>query len=218
MFRFLLVALFLIVTVLLPFGLWGDAFEQAFTGDEAVSKLREMGPHAWLTAIGLLVADIALPVPSSAIMAALGMIYGPWLGGLIAATGSTLAGLIGYLLCRGFGRPVARWLAGDAMLSYGHGLFLRSGTWLVALSRWQPVLPEVIACLAGLSKMPVRVFMFALLCGTLPLGFVFAAIGHGGQSYPLLTLALSALAPLLLWLVFRPVFRRVQNRSSLRLS
>jgi uncharacterized membrane protein YdjX (TVP38/TMEM64 family) len=139
------------------------------------------------------------------------MIYGPWVGGLIATTGSVLAGLIGYTLCRLFGRPVASWLAGDAMLKYGQDLFARIGGWLVALSRWQPILPEVVACLAGLSRMRLSTFV-ALLCGSAPLGFVFAAIGHRGQEQPVLTLVLSALAPFVLWLLMKPIFDRLANR------
>lgn len=209
MSRFVLVALFLAVTVALPFLLWGEQFESAFSQGQTADWLREVGPYAWLSAIGLLVADIALPIPSTAVMAALGMIYGPWTGGLIATGGSVLAGLIGYTLCRLFGRPVAQWLAGESMLAYGQGLFARAGGWLVALSRWQPILPEVIACLAGLSRMPLRVFVPALICGSAPLGFTFAVIGHNGQGQPVMTLLLSALAPLILWFLARPLLKRI---------
>lgn len=94
------------------------------------------------------------------------------------------------------------------MLEYGERLFARSGLWLVALSRWQPVLPEVIACLAGLSRMKPRVFLVALLCGSVPLGFVFAAVGHSGREAPVVTLVLSAAAPVLLWLASRRLLER----------
>lgn len=212
MSRFLLVAVFLAVTVALPFVLWGDRFETAFSEGQTADWLLDLGPYAWLSAIGLLVADLVLPIPSTAVMAGLGMIYGPWVGGLVATAGSALAGLIGYSLCRIFGRPVARWLAGEAMLTYGQQLFSRIGGWLVALSRWQPILPEVVACLAGLSRMRLGMFVLALLCGSAPLGFVFAAIGYRGQEQPVLTLILSAFAPLLLWFLMKPVIERLAKR------
>ncbi|MGB7182247.1 MAG: VTT domain-containing protein [Burkholderiaceae bacterium] len=212
MARFFLVAVFLAATIGLPFVFWGDQFEAAFTDGQTVQWLRDIGPYAWLSAIGLLVSDIALPIPSTAVMAGLGILYGPWLGGLIATAGSVLAGVIGYGLCRLFGRPIAVWLAGESMLGYGQGLFERSGGWLVALSRWQPVLPEVVACLAGLSKMRFVPFCVALVCGSAPLGFVFAMIGHRGQNAPVVTLLASALAPFVLWFLMRPLFKRLRSR------
>ena len=80
------------------------------------------------------------------------------------------------------------------------------GAWLVVLSRWLPIFPEVIACLAGLARMPPLSFFAALACGSAPLGFVFAAIGHAGVSHPVLAIALSAGLPPLLWLAVQPYF------------
>ena len=74
------------------------------------------------------------------------------------------------------------------------------------LSRWLPLAPEVVACMAGLTRMPARGFHLALACGSIPLGFVFAAVGHAGVSRPLLAIALTALLPPALWLVVRPIF------------
>ena len=69
----------------------------------------------------------------------------------------------------------------------------------MALSRWMPVLPEAMACLAGLSAMPFRVFLAALISGGIPLGFTFATIGALGVDHPGLTIALSALVPVVLY-------------------
>ncbi len=84
-------------------------------------------------------------------------------------------------LCRGFGRPLALRLLGPRDLEQGERLFARTGGWLVVLSRWLPIFPEVIACMAGLARMPLWTFLIALLCGSAPLGFAFAAIGHAGR-------------------------------------
>jgi uncharacterized membrane protein YdjX (TVP38/TMEM64 family) len=99
----------------------------------------------------------------------------------------------------------------DAVLVFGadksHALFLRQGSWLVALSHALPVLPEVIACLAGLTEMPARSFFVSLACGSVPLGFVYAGIGAAGVERPGLALALSAAIPVGLWLVARRIWR-----------
>ncbi len=129
----------------------------------------------------------------------MGFVYGPILGGLLSALGSFLGGSIAYFLCRLLGRSVALKILGEKDLAKGEQMFQNIGGWLVALSRWMPLLPEVIACLAGLIRMPVLLFHLALLCGALPLGFVFAAIGHAGTDYPVPALLLSALLPPILW-------------------
>lgn len=210
--RYLIVLLFLTVTLALPFAFFGDTVEALFTGDKSVQMIRDSGALGPLLAIVMLVGDLVLPIPTTAVFAALGIVYGPWLGGLIASFGSFLAGVCGYTLCRRFGLPVAQALAGADSMASGERLFERAGGWLVAFSRWLPLLPEVVSCLAGLSRMPLKPFLFALLCGVIPVGFVFAAIGHSGASRPLLTLTLSALAPLVLWFIVKPFLSSTLNR------
>lgn len=76
-----LVWIFLVLAVVLavPFLLWRDV--GVFTPEGAVAWLREYGRWAWLAGIGLLVADLFLPVPGTAIMAALGLHTGrSWAG------------------------------------------------------------------------------------------------------------------------------------------
>ena len=153
-----------------------------------------------------------MPVPTTAVMAALGMVYGPVLGGLIATAGSVASGLLGYALSRRLGWPLVVRLLGEKALAEGDRLFADLGGWMVALSRWLPVVSEVVACMAGLSRMRFGVFLAALLCGSAPLGFVFASIGEAGAESPLLTLGLSALAPILLWSLARPLLRRYRER------
>ena len=191
-----------------PFLIWGDTLEGKLTEQGAGAWLESYGTYAWAGGIGLLIADLAMPVPTTAVMAALGILYGPVLGGLIASIGSVASGLIGYGLGRQFGRPLVVRLLGQQSLSEGDRLFADLGGWMVALSRWLPVISEVVACMAGLSRMRFGVFLAALLCGSLPLGFLFAAIGEVGSDRPLLTLGLSALVPFVLWALLRPLFKR----------
>lgn len=199
--------LLLALIVLIPFLIWGSGFERTFSQEGAVAWLTGYGRWAGVAGIVLLISDLFLPIPATAVMAALGFVYGPVAGGLIATLGSFLSGALGYLLCRWFGRPVAVRLLGPKDLMDGERLFARVGGWLVVLSRWLPVFPEVIACMAGLSRMPPLPFFAALACGSAPLGFAFAMIGHAGVDHPVLAIALSAGLPPLLWLAVQPYFR-----------
>jgi uncharacterized membrane protein YdjX (TVP38/TMEM64 family) len=197
----------LAVLLLIPFFIWGEAMEATFTIEGAVAWLRAYGPWAWAAAVGLLVADLVLPVPGTVVIGALGYLYGPLTGGIVGAVGSCLAGSIAYGLCRLLGRPAAARFLGPTDLARGERLFRDTGGWIVAVSRWLPVLPEVIACMAGLTRMPTGRFHLALACGSIPLGFTFAALGHLGTDHPVAAVLLSALVPAVLWFLARPLLR-----------
>ncbi len=200
--------LVIVAGILVPFVLWGEHFDQTLSLSGARQWMMGFGDRAWVAGVVLLVADIVLPVPSTVVMSALGLIYGWWWGGLTASLGSMSAGIVAYAACRWLGRGAARWIAGEEGMRRAEEIFEKRGGWLVAMSRWMPVLPEAVACLAGLSRMRWRVFLPALACGSIPTGFVFAAIGHLGQSAPGQAIALSCILPVLLWLGASRVLRR----------
>ncbi len=207
MIRLLALVLVLAVLVGLPFALWGERIEAWLSVEGAAEWMRGYGGWAWAAGMGLIALDIFLPIPATAIMAALGVIYGPLVGGAISALGSVLAGLVGYGLCRAIGPRLAERLAGARGMADARRLFERWGGWMVAASRWLPVLPETVSFLAGLARMPFWRYLAALACGAVPLGFAFATIGAVGAEAPVLTLAVAALAPLALWALARPWLR-----------
>ena len=197
-----LVALLLVGTIG-PWLIWGEAFERSFSLVGTLTWLRELGPWAAAAGVGLLVADIALPIPSTIVMSALGATYGFWVGGLLSILGSMLAGLTAYGLARWAGRPAAIWIAGEDSLVRTEELFARGGAWLVLTSRWLPILPEAVACLAGLARMPFRTFFWALMVGSIPLGLTFAWVGTLTEDREGLALALSAGLPIGAWLLIQ---------------
>ena len=198
--RFLAVFIVLALLFSVPFLLLGDAFQERISADGRVSSwIEDYGSWAWMVGVLLLAADLVLPVPSTAVMSALGLVYGAFLGGLIGSVGSILSGCLGYGICRSLGRRAAIRIAGEKDLRRGERLFASVGGWVVALSRWLPLLPEVVACMAGLTRMPPTQFLLALVCGTLPLAFTFAAVGERGVDSPVLALLLSAALPVVLW-------------------
>ena len=203
--RLLLTALILGIFFCIPFLIWGGDFIRWFSGEAVIAWIREWGPWGRLAIVVLLMSDLILPIPATAVIAAAGYLYGAAAGGLIAATGSFCAGMVGYGACRAFGRGLALRLVGNEALEEHATLFQKSGPWLVAASRWLPILPEVVSCLAGLTRMPLRVFATALACGSLPLGFVYATIGASGHTHPRLALLLSMVIPPLLWALIRPL-------------
>lgn len=193
--------------VLLSFFVWGDSLMEMFSQTATITWLSQYGKLAWLVAIVLLMVDLVLPLPATIVIAALGYIYGPVAGGLIGGAGSFMAGSLGYWLCRLLGENTAIRLLGKRDYVRGKKISGSVGGWVVVLSRWLPVFPEVIACMAGLTRMPARYFHGALLCGSLPLGFTYAAVGSTGVEHPLLAIVLSAGIPPLIWWIIRPYFQ-----------
>ncbi|MEZ5038825.1 MAG: VTT domain-containing protein [Saprospiraceae bacterium] len=198
-----MVYVFLATIVIIPFLIWGDWFMGMFSEEGAVSRIEAFGNWAWLAGLLLLIADLFLPLPGTIIMSALGYLYGPIWGGLLAVLGGFLSGILAYGLCRMMGKKAALWILGEKGLEKGEQVYNKNGGWIVAISRWLPVLPEVIACMAGLNQMKSRPFIIGLLCGSIPLGFTFAYIGYAGLEHPYWAMVISAGLPPVLWLMAR---------------
>ncbi|QTN31301.1 VTT domain-containing protein [Akkermansiaceae bacterium] len=197
-----LIGLMLLLCALFLLGwmLFGAGLEQAWSGEVLVARFEESRDWAWLAGIGLLLADLLLPIPGTVVMSALGAVYGFWLGGFFATAGSMLAGMLGYGVGRFFKEGFSRKWLGEKDFEKGRRLFDRNGALVVAVSRALPILPEVLACMAGLLRMPFGKFCLALACGAVPMGFLFAWIGTVGRENPGWGLALSLGLPAFLWI------------------
>lgn len=196
-----LVFLMMAVAVFFLFGwfFFGQGLEEVWNVDRLAAHFENAKSWAWLLGIALLMADLLLPIPGTIVMSALGAVYGFWIGGLLSAIGSMLAGISGYGVGRFFKESFAkRWL-GEKDFEKGKSLFERGGAWVVAMSRALPILPEVLACMAGLLRMPFGKFVIALACGSIPMGFLFAWIGAIGREQPAWGFAFSIGVPAVLW-------------------
>jgi uncharacterized membrane protein YdjX (TVP38/TMEM64 family) len=152
--------------------------------------------------IGLLIGDILLPIPATGIMAALGSVYGFLFGALVSIVGSAGAGIVGYLLARMLGKKVTRFLASDEELERFQTFFDKWGGVGIIISRIMPILPEVMAILAGLAKMNWTRFLAALFLGTVPTCFLFSYLGHASRAEPAYGVIVAVLIPLVIWPLF----------------
>jgi uncharacterized membrane protein YdjX (TVP38/TMEM64 family) len=167
--------------------------------NDAVLMLREYDSWAWALGIVLIWADLVLPVPQTAVIAALGIIYGTVFGGLLGSAGLISGGILGYALMRSSARRFLDWLVGRQSLHKMESLFDKAGAWAIVLTRSLPYsVPEAIVFLAGLAGMPMRKFTIALTVGSVPTAFAFAAIGAGLADQPILALIVSYVFPILL--------------------
>jgi uncharacterized membrane protein YdjX (TVP38/TMEM64 family) len=177
--------IFAIVAVLsVPYMIWGERVEGFWDGANVLEYIRAQGPWAAVVAVGLICADLFVPMPGPAIMAALGLIYGVWIGGLLSVFASFLVGLLGYTLCRAIGPRAAAWITSPGELERLNGFFERYGMWAIAVSRLLPWVPEILACLAGLSRMSFPRFATGNLIGSVAVGFINAYFGSRGETDP----------------------------------
>ena len=175
---------------------WIPTLQEA---NDAVLRLQEYGNWAWALGIVLLWADLVLPIPQTAVITALGIIYGTLVGGLLGSLGLITGGLLGYGLMRTAARRLVQRFAGPRSMSKVESLFDRGGGWAIVLTRSLPYsVPEATVFLAGLGGMPMAKVAAALTVGSVPTAFAFAAIGAGWADQPLLALVVSSVLPILL--------------------
>jgi uncharacterized membrane protein YdjX (TVP38/TMEM64 family) len=166
---------------------------------DAVLILRKYDAWAWAVGIALLWADLVLPVPQTVVIAALGLIYGAVLGGLVGSVGLITSGLLGYVLMLTSARRIVQRVVGPQSWNRMESVFQRAGAWAIVLTRSLPYsIPEAMVVLAGLAGMRIGIFTAALAIGSVPPGFAFAAIGAGWADQPHLALVVSYVLPILL--------------------
>jgi uncharacterized membrane protein YdjX (TVP38/TMEM64 family) len=144
--------------------------------------LERAGVGSAVLVVGLLVADVLLPVPSSFVMVLSGAAFGVVAGSALALVGSIAGEWLGFELARRYGRGMAAWLVGADEIDRLAGFFDRHGTTAVIMTRPLPVVMETISIIAGLSDMPRRRFLGASLLGTAPIVVVYAYAGAVSRS------------------------------------
>jgi len=139
--------------------------------------------------VGVLAADILLPVPSSMVATLGGAEFGIPLGTLCAFVGMTAGSLAGWWLgATAGGRALARLGAADREALVRRRQ--RLGPLLVVLPRPLPLVAEAVALVAGGTGMRLRDFLPAAASGNFVIALVWSAAGALGRSAESLPLAL----------------------------
>ena len=180
-----------IAVPLVPWLLWGGRLDHA-----VAAWLDPPPPAAMLAAaeVGVLAADIILPVPSSLVATLGGASLGVAAGTLCAWAGMTLGSLAGWWLGRAAGgRRLATLAPTDrALLDRRRQRF---GPLLVVLTRPLPIFAEAAALMAGAAGMPCRTFFTAAGTANLAIAFAWSLAGAlGRESDSLQWVAVASLA------------------------
>jgi uncharacterized membrane protein YdjX (TVP38/TMEM64 family) len=110
-----------------------------------------------------------------------GAVFGVLWGALFALIGSLAGQWLGFEMVRRFGRGAASRVAGDRELRDVNRFFERYGALAVIATRPLPIVMETMSLVAGLSKMPRRVFLTAAFLGTVPIVIVYAYAGAASR-------------------------------------
>jgi uncharacterized membrane protein YdjX (TVP38/TMEM64 family) len=139
--------------------------------------------HPLLSALGYLgvyTLAVALSLPVAMVMTLTGgFLFGPWIGGLAAATGCTLGGTVVFLVCRTAAGDVLRRRAGPTIAHIEDDVLRDAFSYILVL-RLLPVMPLWLVNLAlGFIEIPLPTFAAATFLGILPVSLVYAGLGSG---------------------------------------
>lgn len=140
------------------------------------------GAAAAAAGLGLLVADVFLPVPSSLVMVAHGALFGVVLGASLSLAGSLGATSLAFFLGRR-GSPLIARLVSDGEKARADSLLRRYGALAILATRPLPLLAETVAILAGASPMGWGRMLAAAAAGSLPASLLYALTGATTRSF-----------------------------------
>ena len=202
----------LIGMVLLPFLLFEEQFNRFA---ESVTR---SDTSRWLVAgaiFSLLALDVFLPVPSSIVSTASGVLLGFSLGTAVVWSGMMTGCVLGYAI-GSRGSSAARRLVGDDGIARAARLMKRYGDLTIMLCRPVPVLAEASVVFAGLVRAHYGRFVRLTAASNLGIAAGYAAVGAYSRrldSYSfLIAFAGALLLPGIFILVSRSTFGREANR------
>ncbi len=178
--RYLLATAVMMGVFLLLFAV-AEALKLPLLTDPSAS-LAGLGAVAAPVGVGLLVADVVLPVPSSLVMVANGALFGIALGTLLSFAGTLGCGLVGFGLGRR-GGPLLNRLVPAEERARANRLLDRWGELAIVATRPVPILAETISILAGASPMSWRRMTLATAVGALPCSLLYAVVGATAATF-----------------------------------
>ena len=128
----------------------------------------EASPFAPLIVIGGFVLGGLLVIPVTMLIAATGIVFGPWLGMLYSLLGATLSAVFVYGIGREVGRDAVRRVAGRRINDLSRRIAQR-GLLAMLFVRIVPVAPfSIINLVAGASHLGFRDFLIGTILGLAP--------------------------------------------------
>lgn len=160
--------------VLVPWFIWGDGLE-AWVSHALLERQPSHFVAGWI--VGLLAADVFLPVPSSIVAVAAGVFLGWGYGAAVAFVGLTVGAMMGYAFGRYGGAVMAKRVVGEREWKRAEVWARRYGLGLVLFLRPVPVLAEASTFYVGAARVPLVQYLTACSLGNLVIAVVYASVG-----------------------------------------
>ncbi len=213
MLRWSLFTSIVLVLVLVPFWLFEESIARL-----AEALLQDSSGRASVGAavVLLLASDLFVPVPSSLVATASGLLLGLVPGMAATWVGMQSGALAGYGVGRWAGRRVAARIVGERELRRAAGAHARWGGLFLIASRAVPVLAEGSVVIAGVASMPLLRFFVCVGMSNLAIAAVYAGVGAYVRDVNtfLMAFAASILLPGSLMLAHRALAARAARRSA----
>jgi membrane protein DedA with SNARE-associated domain len=197
--------LLLCAAILVPFALWDGALQNL-----SLAALEETGVALRsLVVMGLLTADVLLPIPSSLVMVGAAIALPTALAFLSCFSGLMLGCALGYGLGRWLGEPLLARMAGPERRTALSAWFARHGVAVIAVCRPIPMLAELSIVMAGSARAPLFPFLFTCAAANAAVAGIYVALGSQvSDTWTFLAaFAASCLLPALGWLLLRGLTR-----------
>jgi len=149
-----------------------DSFQEFTLGFGSWAPLVFFGAH--------LLQIIIAPLPGNIVALVGGALFGVIKGFILSAAGQICGSLLAFYLARKFGKPLVLKVIGLDLYEKYNTVF--SGRFLLSLFLLflLPFFPDDALCfLAGLSTLPLFLFLLLVICGRLP-GIVVATLAGAG--------------------------------------
>jgi len=119
-------------------------------------------------------------VPSIPLLVLAGLIYGPWLGSVLAVTGIFLGSALTFLIGRHLlTRHIARWRQRYPQLNRGIGFAERHDVSTLLVARTGPVFPlNLLNYALGATQVSFKRYLFVSFLASLPAAFIYAGLGE----------------------------------------
>ncbi|GLR72165.1 TVP38/TMEM64 family protein [Agaribacter marinus] len=126
----------------------------------------------------LLISDLFVAVPTLTVIILGGYFLGHTYGAIVSIAGLSIAGALGYTLSYGFGDKLEKWVIKNSdERQRMHSNFKKYGVFMLLFSRAMPILPEVCACLSGITRMPFLKFFAIWQISTVPYAVIASYAG-----------------------------------------
>jgi len=171
---------------------------------DPIPWMKNDGVLAASLGVGLLIADVLLPVPSSLVMVAHGALFGVVVGTLLSLLGSVGAALFGFAIGRRGGKFLDRGVT-PTERSRAKYMLARWGPLAIIVTRPIPLLAEAVAIMSGASSLGWGTVALASIAGSLPPALLYALTGAAVASFQNTSLmfAVVLVAAGLFWLIGR---------------